>query len=136
LRPAGYWPRLAVPIAFCKGASYAVFTLADKSHFYASLKGNGRGYSGESVVNLCICCDSLTFDHCRECSVPVCWTCGASGLCGICMRMEVYRKEHRLSLRGPLLSSALILKEGFDPWSANIAVKKACEETELLEAKK
>lgn len=87
----------------------------------------------------CICCGLLTYDHCRVCNVPLCWPCGMSGLCGICMRMEVFRKEHRMTrLTHKLIVAPLILSEGFDPWAASIAKRLANEETEneLVEVKK
>lgn len=94
-------------------------------------------------MNLCICCycGKLTYDHCRECAVALCWTCsfsgehGHSGLCGVCMRLEQLKERWKL----PTLASippALILTEEFVPWAASQAKIYSNEDTELVEVGK
>ena len=87
-------------------------------------------------MNLCICCGLLTFDHCRDCRVPLCWPCGFAGLCGVCKRMEILERERTLiTVKSALATVPLILTEEFMPWAGNVAKIRANEETECIEAK-
>ena len=83
----------------------------------------------------CICCSMLTFDHCRECNIPLCWPCGSAGLCGICKRMEILERERHLTTVKSVFTVPLILTEDITPWSGNVAKIRANEETECIEAK-
>lgn len=79
---------------------------------------------------ICICCELLTFDHCRVCDVPLCWPCGKDGLCGLCVRMELIQMEHRMIQYAHtlILPPALVLSED-EEWKISMSNVK----TELVE---